>query len=281
MKRFTIIKVLFCVIVAFCGVNSQDENQNIYRLLNTIIESQMYMQLKLDQITYKLEKHLANKNSDTPVTKKEVETIKLCKTADEAEYCEHDRDDYSLIWTVIQRRLPTESQDLSFNRPWKDYKEGFGSYDGEFYMGNDKIHELTKNEAILRIEMTDDKGLFYWVQYNKFLVQNETNKYRLSIGDYSGNATNTFGNHDNHYFSTYDSDNDPDESQNCAKSYKSGWWFVDECIWCNLNGNRTSKEPWYRIVWYGEDDDDVPRIVLQKAKMMIRSKEFTKEGLYE
>ena len=35
-------------------------------------------------------------------------------------------------------------------------------------------------------------------------------------------------------FSTYDRDNDPDDSH-CAKSYQGGWWY-SECYSVNLNG---------------------------------------------
>ena len=36
-------------------------------------------------------------------------------------------------WTVVQRR---ETGDVSFERNWADYKHGFGSLYGEFWMGH-------------------------------------------------------------------------------------------------------------------------------------------------
>jgi ficolin len=43
-------------------------------------------------------------------------------------------------WTVIQRRVDGRE---NFSRDWDDYKEGFGNLQDEFWLGNEKIHQLT------------------------------------------------------------------------------------------------------------------------------------------
>ena len=43
-------------------------------------------------------------------------------------------------WTVIQRRIDGS---VEFYRGWDDYKRGFGHAEGEFWLGNDRIYELT------------------------------------------------------------------------------------------------------------------------------------------
>jgi len=53
-----------------------------------------------------------------------------------------DDDDVGGIagWTVIQRRLDGS---VDFYRNWSDYRLGFGHLDGEFWLGNERIHQLT------------------------------------------------------------------------------------------------------------------------------------------
>jgi len=43
-------------------------------------------------------------------------------------------------WTVIQRRLDGS---VDFYRNWTDYRRGFGDLEGEFWLGNEHIHQLT------------------------------------------------------------------------------------------------------------------------------------------
>lgn len=43
-------------------------------------------------------------------------------------------------WTVIQRRI---NGTVDFYRGWNDYKNGFGDLLTEFWLGNEKIHQLT------------------------------------------------------------------------------------------------------------------------------------------
>lgn len=53
-------------------------------------------------------------------------------------------------WTLIQRRKVGLS---SFNRDWKQYKKGFGTIRGDFWLGNENIFRMTRQPTVLRIEM--------------------------------------------------------------------------------------------------------------------------------
>ncbi|XP_067938632.1 angiopoietin-related protein 3-like [Watersipora subatra] len=51
-------------------------------------------------------------------------------------------------WTVFQRRV---NGSVSFNKNWTDYQAGFGEIAGEYWLGLDKIHALTRSNTKLSI----------------------------------------------------------------------------------------------------------------------------------
>ncbi|XP_039219776.1 fibroleukin [Crotalus tigris] len=196
-------------------------------------------------------------------------------------YC--DMESFGGGWTVFQMR---QDGSVSFNRTWEEYKNGFGN-GKEFWLGNDKIHLLTKSKEMqLRIELEDLSGVRQYARYDQFYVANEFLKYRLTIGSYSGTAGDALNfskryNHDQKFFSTADRDNDQYTSGSCGAYYSSGWWF-DACMAANLNGKYYNKK--YKGVrngifwatWPGASDDNMNgyRKAFRKVKMMIRPKIF-------
>ncbi|KAG8439968.1 hypothetical protein GDO86_005946 [Hymenochirus boettgeri] len=188
-------------------------------------------------------------------------------------------------WTVVQIR---KDGSTSFNRTWNEYKNGFGNLTGEFWLGNDKLHLLTKsNDMMLKIELEDFKGMKEYAKYDQFYVANEYLKYRLSVDGYSGTAGDALHfskqyNHDQKFFTTPDKDNDRYPSGNCGSYYNSGWWF-DACMSANLNGKYYKQD--YKGVrdgifwgtWPGVSDESINsfRQTFKFVKMMIRPNNFT------
>ena len=87
-------------------------------------------------------------------------------------------------WTVFQRRMDGS---VNFYRGWNDYKKGFGNLKSEFWLGLDKIHRLTSAKRNkLRIDMEDTKKNKRYAEYGKFSVANKKQKYKLTVGKYSG-----------------------------------------------------------------------------------------------
>ncbi|XP_053171480.1 fibroleukin [Scomber japonicus] len=141
-------------------------------------------------------------------------------------------------WTVIQNR---QDGSLDFNRTWQEYRDGFGSPQGEHWLGNAALCALTSTgQHQLRIELEDWHHQKRHATYNNFKVASEAQRYRLTAREYSGDAGNALSyskryNHDGRSFSTSDRDNDRYAAGNCGQYYGAGWWF-DACLAANLNG---------------------------------------------
>ncbi|XP_059175168.1 angiopoietin-related protein 7-like isoform X2 [Physella acuta] len=149
-------------------------------------------------------------------------------------------------WIIIQRRV---AGDVSFTRNWSDYKYGFGSLAGDYWLGNDIISNLTQNGySELRFDMKY-KGKFYYAVYSNVTVGNEADLYRIKLTYKTGNSTDNFSYHNGKVFSTLDRDNDK-SSSNCADNFKGGWWY-DSCYQVNLNGVWASKTEIEGIRWNG------------------------------
>lgn len=86
-------------------------------------------------------------------------------------------------WAVFQHRF-NGSED--FYRDWYHYKHGFGQLDGEFWLGNDKIHRLSNRHQQLLIELEDVDNFTTHAQYMYFSVDSEKNWYTLQLGYYTG-----------------------------------------------------------------------------------------------
>ncbi|NWY59430.1 ANGP4 protein, partial [Chionis minor] len=146
-------------------------------------------------------------------------------------YCDMETDRGG--WTVIQLRT---NGSLSFQRSWREYKQGFGDAAGEYWLGNEAVHILTSQAPYaLRVELRDWEGGQVYAHYGKFQLGSERQLYRLSLQDYSGTAGQQSGMVlQGTRFSTRDADNDNCLCK-CAQMLSGGWWF-DACGLSNLNG---------------------------------------------
>ncbi|GFO08231.1 guanylate cyclase 32e [Plakobranchus ocellatus] len=143
-------------------------------------------------------------------------------------------------WIVIQKR---KTGDTDFFRNFNDYEIGFGSVYEDFWMGLERIHQLTaKDEYELRVDMTY-QGSSRYAQYGTFSVGDSASRYTMTLGDYSGTAGDSMFDTNSMKFSTYDEDNDKSRRTNCASSNAGGWWYND-CQYANLNG------------WWGRKDEN-------------------------
>ena len=91
---------------------------------------------------------------------------------------------------MFQKRLDGS---VDFYRGWDDYKRDFGNLNGEFWLGLDKIHRLTKSPNKLRVDLEDLRNNTKYAEYNSFGVGDEGSKYKLSLGSYKGRYTIIIG----------------------------------------------------------------------------------------
>ncbi|XP_014905539.1 tenascin-like isoform X1 [Poecilia latipinna] len=145
-------------------------------------------------------------------------------------------------WTVFQRR---KDGSVEFYNGWKDYVSGFGNLSGEFWLGLEKIHNLTKMTKMnLRVDLRDGSEQVF-AKYSTFEVSNRN--YKLSVGGYSGTAGDSLSYHNNCVFSTKDRDPAPWLTR-CAISYQAGWWYKN-CHEANLNGRYGIDYKHQGLIW--------------------------------
>ncbi|XP_038061078.1 uncharacterized protein LOC119731866 [Patiria miniata] len=189
-------------------------------------------------------------------------------------YCDMDTEPKG--WIVFQKRFDGS---VNFTRNWTEYQDGFGELSGEFWLGNEKVRQLTsKDQWVLEIEVVYDDRLksnknmtFRW----PFRVEGDS--YKLVVEGFTDDLP-FLSIETPHAFSTYDRDNDDVNGTNCAEVEGGGWWF-GQCgspqdSWGNFNGeysllgdpdNYTDRE--YRgMKWNGTGNV----IVVRSSQMKLR-----------
>lgn len=187
-------------------------------------------------------------------------------------YCDMDTEGGG--WTMFQRR---RDGSVSFNRGWTDYRNGFGEARGEHWLGNQQIHLLSnQGHYSLRIDLQGWGHTHRHAQYSSFRIDDEKNRYRLHVSEFSGTVEDSFGwYHNLQGFST------PDTGDICAEISHAGWWF-HQCFYANLNGvyykgGRYSLRAQNLlgpdgIVWFSWKDSDF--YSLKAVSMMVRPHNF-------
>ncbi|VDI73467.1 Hypothetical predicted protein [Mytilus galloprovincialis] len=108
--------------------------------------------------------------------------------------------------------------------------------------GNKNIHSVTSSGKYeLRIDLKDLSNTKKYAVYKTFEVGDAASKYKLTVGNYSGNAGDSMAIHNGMKFSTIDQDNDLDSGADCARPY-GAWWhnhcgtrrFLSKLCWNTL-----------------------------------------------
>ena len=171
-------------------------------------------------------------------------------------------------WAVFQRR---QDGSVNFNRNWVDYEKGFGSLNGEFWLGLSKIHRLTPDgQNSLQVDLGDFESNTAYAKYSEFEILDATAKYAIVLQNYSGTAGDSLiENHNINQFTTKDRDHDKKSDGNCAEEFQGGWWF-GACHAAHLTGpyvpgGTTSR--WIGIIWHKWKDAEYS---LKFTEMKVR-----------
>ena len=136
-------------------------------------------------------------------------------------------------WIVIQRNR--KNSQLSFNKNWREYEEGFGDLNKDFWAGLELMHSLTqRGQWEIRVDYQTNDKTWSYLHYNQFSVGSASEEYPLTVGGFTGVGSDQFAWHNGMKFTTLDIDNDKWSSGNCAVVYKDGWWFND-CDYIDIN----------------------------------------------
>ncbi|XP_055626610.1 microfibril-associated glycoprotein 4-like [Toxorhynchites rutilus septentrionalis] len=173
-------------------------------------------------------------------------------------------------WTVIQNRF---NGSVDFYRGWKEYKNGFGNLNGEFWLGLDRLHALTysaPHELHVLMEDFDNKTVV--AKYSRFAVGNEHESYSITrLGNYTGSAGDGLSYHRGSKFSTMDVNHDV-PGNNGGVDWTGAWWYR-RGHHSNLNGQYLkgavdhTKYHGKGITWNPFRGDDYS---LKRSRMMIK-----------
>lgn len=114
-------------------------------------------------------------------------------------------------WIVLERRVSAETD---FYRTWVEYQNGFGDLNTNFWLGKlplliktilkysnkikswnlilsglDAMASISNSDQFeLRVDLGDWEGETRFAKYGTFSISDASDNYRLSIGNYSGDA---------------------------------------------------------------------------------------------
>jgi len=138
-----------------------------------------------------------------------------------------------VVRVLIQRNVDGSN---AFSRSWAEFKVGFNDSRGNYWLGNDRLHQLTMN---YRCKLRFDLQLlsnhsWQYAEYSSFVVSSEADNYRMRVSGYSGNAGDHFSYNNGNEFTTNDRDNDERSGENCAVLNVGGFWYKN-CAWASVN----------------------------------------------
>jgi len=154
--------------------------------------------------------------------------------------------DYSTQKPILIQQHVDDSN--FFDRSWNEFRIGFGNPSGNFWLGNEMIHNLTKAGGCkVRFDIQQQStSQWLWAEYSTFIVDSETNNYQLTAAGFSGNIFDGLAAHDGGTFATFDRD-----VNNCVAAHPGGFWKTSSsCGDVRVNCGGCSPGAIWRVVGF-------------------------------
>ena len=137
-------------------------------------------------------------------------------------------------WIVIQ--TSRKNSQLSFDKNRREYEEGFGDLNKDFWAGLELMHILTqRGQWEMRVDYQKNDKTWSYLHYNQFSVGSASEEYPLTVGGFTGVGSDEFSCHPLNGLKFSTPDNDYDKTGgNCAADRNSGWWH-NSCTWVDIN----------------------------------------------
>ncbi|XP_065062233.1 ficolin-3-like isoform X1 [Rhopilema esculentum] len=146
-------------------------------------------------------------------------------------------------WILMQQKT---DNDTSFSRSWDEYKAGFGDFKTNFWIGLTNLHLFTRTKPRkILFEGNMINGNSFIAIYHGMSIGDESQNFLLKTGRFIeeiSTAYDSFTSCNGAPFTTFDRDNDNDDS-NCAETYKGGWWYKGGEAYCTYCSFNTDNEP--------------------------------------
>ncbi|CAC5406597.1 unnamed protein product [Mytilus coruscus] len=180
-------------------------------------------------------------------------------------YCDMMIDDGG--WLVFQNRYDG-SIDFQDNRTWSDYKNGFGLYSSEYWLGLEYIYLLTRyDQYMLRVDLETNDRVFLYATYTTFKLNNEADKYRMTINGYNGTAGEGGK---GMMFTNNQTFTSPGTDTSRTFYGQLGAWWYSTYTFVNLNGQyMPGVNDWKSMIWYRYQTKAVG---MKKTSMKIKRK---------
>lgn len=212
--------IIFFILYGIPSLKAEEEFSS-EEIKNTVLTQ------KVDSIKNQL-KDIKSQVTDKYQNEKllwQLEVLEKWYQAEDKNKCSEDLSFVFSDWKIIQKRLDGSE---NFYRNWSDYKQGFGDKNKEYFIGLESLHQLSKTKGPLELLIIlgdHDKNLTY-AKYDHFEVGSEEEQYELKeLGTYTGTAGDALSEQVGKKFTTVDRDNDNSKLHNCAKLWRSAWWF--------------------------------------------------------